>query len=209
MRCRMGSRLTVCFTVSFGCFVASVAGASASDRSVAYASGVIHACVDHNDGKLRVVSANTRCKPAELPISWSTSGARGKTGATGRRGATGARGPQGLTGRSANSALSALLTLAGVVVGALLGGIARQFLDRRAEARGVERDAAATKREVTGALRIVVDDFDRIHNILRNVEHALEQVERFDLPPASASIWADLLQPSGWQETRSLLAREV
>src|SRR5581483_4283706 len=56
-------------------------------RSVAYASGVIHACVDHNDGKLRVVSANTRCKPAELPISWSTSGARGKTGATGRRGA--------------------------------------------------------------------------------------------------------------------------
>jgi hypothetical protein len=104
--------------------------------------------------------------------------------------------------------LAAVLPLVGVVVGALLAVVARHFLDARSEQRQFERTAAAARREVLGAYRVIVDDFDRIDGVLRSLLRA-PQDRPLRVRASDASLLAGLLDPAGWREVKLLLAREV
>lgn len=94
------------------------------------------------------------------------------------------------------------------MVGALLAGVARHFLDARSERRQVERNVAAAKRELLGAFRVMVDDFDRIDGVLRSLLRA-PQDRPLRIRASDASLLAGLLDPAGWREVKLLLAREV
>lgn len=103
--------------------------------------------------------------------------------------------------------LAASLSLVGVAIGALLGGIARHVLDARAEIRAVRRDQDVTRRQVDGALRVVVDDLDRIHSVLISLRRA--DADSLKWSPSEAAAIARSLDPAGWLEVRTLVAREV
>ena len=82
-----------------GCVVVAVAG------GVAYAAipgpdGVIHGCYQKQVGNLRVIDPTTgrKCRPSELPITWSQTGPPGPQGPADPKGATGAQGPPGPQG---------------------------------------------------------------------------------------------------------------
>jgi len=111
-------------------------------------------------------------------------------------------------GESVDPTLAATLPLAGVVIGALLGGIVRRLLDGRAEVRHTLRARSQTRREVLAAMRILIDELDRLEAILGNLLRA-PQTEPLHVRPADAAVFAALLETSGWREVRPLLAREV
>lgn len=75
---------------------------------IAYATipdntGVIHACYQKNVGNLRVVDADSDCRPSEIVLSWNHAGATGATGPqgpAGPKGDTGGAGPAGPKGDS-------------------------------------------------------------------------------------------------------------
>ena len=77
---------------------ALVAAAASRDATT---SSVIKACAKKQNGQLRVVADQAKCRHSETPISWNVrgaTGARGPTGSAGPAGATGAAGPAGPPG---------------------------------------------------------------------------------------------------------------
>ena len=80
-----------------GAVVGSIVAGGAAFAAIPDSSGVINGCYQKNVGNLRVIDPGSgdKCRPSEIPISWSQTGPKGATGATG---ATGPQGPKGDTG---------------------------------------------------------------------------------------------------------------
>jgi hypothetical protein len=57
----------------------------------------VHACVDRQNGRVRIVSPGDRCRRHERALEWNK---EGPAGATGAPGAVGPQGPAGLTGEA-------------------------------------------------------------------------------------------------------------
>jgi Collagen triple helix repeat (20 copies) len=70
-----------------------VAGSAARAQSA-----VIHACVNMNNGQVRIVGATESCRVPEAAVTWNVTGPSGATGPTGAAGATGPAGAVGATG---------------------------------------------------------------------------------------------------------------
>jgi hypothetical protein len=70
----------------------------------AHAANVIHACVNKQNGAVRIVAAAANCKATETAVSWNMTGPtgpqgpQGPQGAQGPKGAQGSQGPQGAQG---------------------------------------------------------------------------------------------------------------
>jgi len=65
--------------------------------------GIIHACVDDNNGKIRIVSGLEDCAKNESALDWNglgPEGPQGETGPAGPQGETGPVGPQGPQGET-------------------------------------------------------------------------------------------------------------
>ena len=65
--------------------------------------GIIHACVDDNNGKIRIVSGLEDCAKNESALDWNglgPEGPQGETGPAGPQGETGPAGPQGPQGET-------------------------------------------------------------------------------------------------------------
>ena len=77
---------------------------SAQSRSAPTPTPVIHACLDANNGKVRIVKVTQSCRNHELRVQWNLvgpmgpAGPQGPQGPIGLTGATGATGPQGPIG---------------------------------------------------------------------------------------------------------------
>jgi hypothetical protein len=85
--------------------VTSVVAVLGVGGGIAYASGAIpgsdgtiSGCYQKSQGQLRVVSADTRCRPSEKSISWNQTGPQGPAGPAGPQGPAGAQGPAGPAG---------------------------------------------------------------------------------------------------------------
>lgn len=83
-----------------GAVVGAVAAGGAAYAAIPDSTGVINGCYQKHVGNLRVIdsSAGERCRPSEIPISWSQTGPQGPPGPQGPKGDTGAVGPQGPAG---------------------------------------------------------------------------------------------------------------
>ena len=82
-------------------FVALIVGTTTIGLAAAATAGVIYACVNNNNGSLKIVTATDACPANWSSLSWNQEGPPGPTGAagpTGATGATGATGPTGATG---------------------------------------------------------------------------------------------------------------
>jgi len=76
----------------------------------------ISACVNNNDGTIRIVAQNTTCRNNEHLLAWNVAGPAGPVGpagATGAQGPAGATGPQGPAGPVAPQGLQGLTGAAG------------------------------------------------------------------------------------------------
>src|SRR5690349_3939882 len=64
---------------------AALAGGAATLAAIPGSGGVINGCYQKNVGNLRVIdpSAGESCRPSELAISWSRTGAQGPAGPQG------------------------------------------------------------------------------------------------------------------------------
>jgi len=89
----MKPKILVAFTVVLVLCIWMLAGSVARAQS-----GVINACVNRNNGQVRIVSAGEACRVPEIAVTWNAAGPSGATGPTGATGATGAAGPTGATG---------------------------------------------------------------------------------------------------------------
>jgi Lamin Tail Domain/Collagen triple helix repeat (20 copies) len=74
--------------------VAAVANAGGSTSD----TGVIHACRNVANGRLRVVRAGAGCRPHEAPLAWNVTGPQGQDGPPGPAGPPGPEGPAGPAG---------------------------------------------------------------------------------------------------------------
>lgn len=84
--------------------VVAVAGAAAlSFGGLAYAAAsapttLIHACMNSNNGNLRIVAEGQGCRTSESLLAWNQQGVQGETGAHGPQGAQGETGETGSQG---------------------------------------------------------------------------------------------------------------
>ncbi len=62
------------------------------------AAGIIHACVQRESGRTRIVAPGVACHESERLVVWNVAGPPGPAGPAGPQGATGPQGPAGLTG---------------------------------------------------------------------------------------------------------------
>jgi hypothetical protein len=75
--------------------LASVGGAYAATGST---PTVIRGCYAKQNGQLRVIAADARCRNGERRLDWNQQGRQGQPGTTGATGVTGASGPAGAQG---------------------------------------------------------------------------------------------------------------
>lgn len=66
-------------------------------------SPIVHACVSHNSGAVRIVAEGQACRGSEYATSWAR---QGQEGARGQRGADGGPGPEGPSGPDGLGVLS-------------------------------------------------------------------------------------------------------
>lgn len=84
--------------------VVALAGAAAlSLGGLAYTAAstpatLIHACMNGNNGNVRIVAGKHDCRKSETPLSWNQQGIRGEAGPTGPQGEKGDTGDTGPTG---------------------------------------------------------------------------------------------------------------
>jgi type VI secretion system secreted protein Hcp len=64
----------------------------------------LNACVDNDNGNVRLVAVAGACKKGEHAVSWNTAGPQGLAGSTGPTGPAGAQGPAGKDGASGGAA---------------------------------------------------------------------------------------------------------
>ncbi len=91
---RRGARLVVL------AIVVVVAAAGIQYAMASNSGSTIQACMQKQEGMLRVVSDASQCRPSEIPISWNVQGPAGPQGPQGPVGLQGPVGPQGPIGPS-------------------------------------------------------------------------------------------------------------
>jgi len=84
-------------------FAVSLSGLSLVPLQAQTNPNAINACVQKNNGQLRIVRSASDCNPSESWLSWSTVGPQGPQGLKGDPGTTGAQGAQGPAGKWARS----------------------------------------------------------------------------------------------------------
>jgi hypothetical protein len=82
------------FLIVFSVVIAfSMVDVFAEDNDVIY-----YACVNQNNGSIKIVNVDKECQNADVKISWNQVGPKGEIGEKGEKGDTGATGPQGAEG---------------------------------------------------------------------------------------------------------------
>src|SRR4051794_26649811 len=87
--------------VLFGALALAFAGSAAlAAHATAHRrhGGVINACVQRHNGRVRVVAGPNACRRGEQPVAWNVQGPAGPPGPAGAPGADGAPGPAGAPG---------------------------------------------------------------------------------------------------------------
>jgi hypothetical protein len=91
------TRLRALVALSAAGAVVAVTGTALAIEVAEADDGAIHACRHPNGGWVRIVTAETRCRPREQAVSWNVQGAKGDPGPEGPPGPKGDPGA-GLTG---------------------------------------------------------------------------------------------------------------
>jgi hypothetical protein len=78
--------------------VVAVPGAAAWASATEDRAPTIHACVDRQNGQLRIVSPGEPCRRHESALEWNSQGDTGPAGAQGEMGPAGAAGAPGISG---------------------------------------------------------------------------------------------------------------
>lgn len=81
-----------------GILVGVLLVAGASTIGATTASKLIQACVNRNNGELRIVASSRSCRNSEVLLSWNQQGPAGPAGPQGKTGPAGPAGAQGATG---------------------------------------------------------------------------------------------------------------
>jgi hypothetical protein len=89
----MGHRTAVALAI-----IVSVPGVAAWASATEDHGDSIHACVDRQNGQVRIVSADANCRRHESSLEWNSEGPAGPAGPAGVAGLPGPAGPQGEDG---------------------------------------------------------------------------------------------------------------
>ena len=89
----MGRRTVIALAI-----VVAVPGVAAWASGTEDPGDTIHACVDRQNGQVRIVSADDHCRRHEAALEWNAEGPAGPEGPAGSAGLQGLAGPQGETG---------------------------------------------------------------------------------------------------------------